>query len=245
MPPTFSHTTPSSCFFCARDSGLKYTKPSLPSLLPPPGDVHLRSLLAPSHPLGFIRNTLFWALRWTLSSFHPAYFLLCANSVSKHLVVLNAYMCLYIPDYESMKAGNYFSFLLLNPEHREAASFVQVWKGTLQAPHAQSPAPAQSWIASMLACHWRWDPGQNTASLLGRTFGALWLKKKSLPPCVKTEFLWQEWKKHLPLLLTPTGFQWSSEPDPVSPCIFLGVGIQTLIIENKTTKTKTNKQKQK
>lgn len=63
---------------------------------------------------------------------------------------------------------------------------------------------------------------------MGSTLKAFCLIFKILPLWNAVYFLWQEWKKHLPLLLTPTGFQWSSELDPANPCIFLGVGIQTL-----------------
>ena len=37
---------------------------------------------------------------------------------------------------------------------------------------------------------------------------------------------------HLPPPWTPTGFRWTCEPAPGGPCIFPGVGIQTLVTEN-------------
>lgn len=71
-----------------------------------------------------------------------------------------------------------------------------------------------------------------------RTLKAFCLIFEILPSWNTVYFLWQEWKKHLPLLLTPTGFQLSSELDPANPCKFLGVGIQTLNTEKQNNKNK-------
>lgn len=48
---------------------------------------------------------------------------------------------------------------------------------------------------------------------------------------------------HLPPPWTPTGFQWTCELAPGGPCIFPGVGIQTLVTENAETGARHKKSK--
>ena len=59
---------------------------------------------------------------------------------------------------------------------------------------------------------------------------APWLRPQSHPPAGVGEL-------HLPPPWTPTGFQWTCELAPGGPCIFPGVGIQTLVTENAETGT--------